>query len=47
LQDVFGALTVTPVSSGYCLGSSNWLIASPFEKVAYVSGSSTLTTHPK
>lgn len=47
LQDIYGALTVTPISSGFCLGSSNWLISSDHEKVAFVSGSSTLTTHPK
>ena len=35
------------VSSGYCIGSSNWVINSGFEKIAYVSGSSTLTTHPR
>ncbi|XP_071440808.1 integrator complex subunit 9 [Hetaerina americana] len=45
--DVYGALNVMPVSSGYCLGSSNWIIASEYEKIAYVSGSSTLTTHPR
>ncbi|XP_014216076.1 integrator complex subunit 9 [Copidosoma floridanum] len=45
--DIYGALSVTPISSGYCLGSSNWLISSDHEKVAYVSGSSTLTTHPR
>jgi len=47
LQDIYGALIVTPISSGFCLGSSNWLISSDHEKVAFVSGSSTLTTHPK
>ncbi|XP_034943650.1 integrator complex subunit 9 [Chelonus insularis] len=45
--DIYGALTVIPISSGYCLGSSNWLISCDHEKVAYVSGSSTLTTHPR
>lgn len=45
--DVYGALQVIPVSSGFCLGSSNWIISSKHEKIAYVSGSSTLTTHPK
>lgn len=35
------------VSSGYCLGSSNWVLSSGHEKIAYVSGSSTLTTHPR
>ncbi|XP_040572594.1 integrator complex subunit 9 [Lepeophtheirus salmonis] len=46
-KDVFGLLTVSPVSSGYCLGSSNWIISSGFEKIGYVSGTSTLTTHPR
>ena len=46
-KDIFGILTVSPVSSGLCIGSSNWIISSGFEKVAYVSGSSTLTTHPR
>lgn len=45
--DVYGAVNVMAVSSGYCLGSSNWVISSHYEKVAYVSGSSTLTTHPR
>lgn len=45
--DIFGALTVTPISSGFCLGSSNWILNSAHEKVAYISGSSTLTTHPR
>lgn len=45
--DIFGALKVTPVSSGFCLGSSNWIINSGHEKIAYISGSSTLTTHPR
>ena len=37
LQDVFGSLTVTPFSSGFCLGSSNWVIRSHFEKVRIFS----------
>ncbi|GAB6018889.1 hypothetical protein CHUAL_000547 [Chamberlinius hualienensis] len=45
--DVFGMVTVSPVSSGYCLGSCNWIIRSSYESVAYISGSSSLTTHPK
>lgn len=45
--DIYGALQVTPISSGYCLGSSNWVISSGHEKVSYISGSSTLTTHPR
>ncbi len=27
-KDVFGLLEVSPHSSGYCLGSSNWIISS-------------------
>ncbi|PSN51028.1 Integrator complex subunit 9 [Blattella germanica] len=45
--DVYGAVNVMAVSSGFCLGSSNWVISSHFEKITYVSGSSTLTTHPR
>ncbi|KAK7507295.1 hypothetical protein BaRGS_00001230 [Batillaria attramentaria] len=45
--DVFGALQVQAVSSGCCIGSCNWIIQSTFEKICYVSGTSTLTTHPK
>lgn len=45
--DIFGALQVIPVSSGFCLGSSNWVISSVHEKISYISGSSTLTTHPR
>ncbi|XP_071479583.1 integrator complex subunit 9-like [Diadema antillarum] len=42
---LFGALTLVPLSSGYCLGSCNWIISSAYEKVSYVSASSVLTTH--
>jgi Cft2 family RNA processing exonuclease len=44
---VYGALKVMPSSSGFCLGSSNWIITSDHEKIVYLSGSSTLTTHPR
>lgn len=46
-QELFGAVQVSPLSSGYSLGSSNWIIQSHHEKVSYVSGSSLLTTHPQ
>ena len=36
--DVFGLLQVSPVSSGYSLGSANWIISSSCEKIAYISG---------
>ncbi|XP_060530120.1 integrator complex subunit 9 [Cylas formicarius] len=45
--DVYGALQVIPASSGFCLGSANWVITSDHEKIVYLSGSSTLTTHPR
>lgn len=44
---MYGGLQVIAVSSGYCLGSSNWIMSTEHEKIAYVSGSSTLTTHPR
>lgn len=44
---MYGALQVIPCSSGFCLGSSNWVISSDHEKIVYLSGSSTLTTHPR
>ena len=45
--NICGAVKVTAVSSGFCLGSCNWLIQSDHEKIAYLSGSSSLTTHPR
>eukprot|EP00058_Branchiostoma_floridae_P003826 XP_002589314.1 hypothetical protein BRAFLDRAFT_217919 [Branchiostoma floridae] len=45
--DVFGALQIMPLSSGYCIGSCNWLIQSHYEKISYISSSSVLTTHPQ
>ena len=47
--DVFGLVQVSPVSAGICIGSSNWIIASESSgvRIGYVSGSSTLATHPK
>lgn len=44
---MYGALQVIPASSGFCLGSTNWVINSDHEKIVYLSGSSTLTTHPR
>ena len=46
-KDIFGALTVMPTSSGFCLGSCNWVLTSSHEKIVYLSSSSTLTTHPR
>lgn len=44
---VFGTLNVTAHSSGFALGSCNWFIESNYEKIAYMSDSSSLTTHPQ
>ena len=32
-KDLFGILKLTALSSGYCLGSCNWVIESDYEKV--------------
>ncbi|CAI9739197.1 Hypothetical predicted protein [Octopus vulgaris] len=45
--EFFGALDAMATSSGVCLGSSNWVISSQYEKIVYIAGTSTLTTHPK
>jgi len=45
--DVFGALEISPISSGFCLGSANWILTTGLEKISYISGSSTLTTQAK
>ncbi|KAH7646743.1 integrator complex subunit 9-like protein [Dermatophagoides farinae] len=42
---IFGSLHWYPVSTGYCLGSSNWIIESAHEKIVNISSSSTYTTH--
>ncbi len=34
-QDIFGSLDVMAVSSGYCIGSCNFVIQSDYEKVSY------------
>ncbi|MEQ2198190.1 Integrator complex subunit 9, partial [Xenoophorus captivus] len=47
-KELFGAVQISPLSSGYSLGSSNWIIQSHHEKVSYVSGStsSCLSSQP-
>lgn len=45
--NIFGMLNVEAHSSGFVLGSCNWLIESNYEKVTYISDSSSLTTHPQ
>ncbi|CAI8036306.1 Integrator complex subunit 9 [Geodia barretti] len=44
--DLFHHVKVTALSSGFCLGSCNWIIETEYNKVAYISSSSTFTTHP-
>lgn len=44
---VVAGVKTTAVSSGYCLGSSNWVLQAGGRRLAYVGGSSTLTTHPR
>uniref|UniRef100_K1PRM0 Integrator complex subunit 9 n=1 Tax=Magallana gigas TaxID=29159 RepID=K1PRM0_MAGGI len=46
-RNIYGALIITACSSGYSIGSCNWTIKSPYQKICYISGTSTLTTHPK
>ncbi|KAJ3027009.1 UNVERIFIED_CONTAM: Integrator complex subunit 9 [Siphonaria sp. JEL0065] len=41
-----GPLTLTAISSGYCLGATNWMIGYHFQKILYLSTSSvTLNKH--
>eukprot|EP01116_Phalansterium_solitarium_P022212 TRINITY_DN7252_c0_g1_i1.p1 TRINITY_DN7252_c0_g1~~TRINITY_DN7252_c0_g1_i1.p1 ORF type:complete len:227 (-),score=60.97 TRINITY_DN7252_c0_g1_i1:236-916(-) len=45
---VLSAFDVTPVSSGFALGSANWVIQTPYEKLVYVAQSSAATArHPE
>ncbi|XP_031573815.1 integrator complex subunit 9 homolog [Actinia tenebrosa] len=44
--DLFGVLRLTALSSGFCLGSCNWIVESDYEKISYLSSSSSFTTHP-
>lgn len=44
---LFSTLDIIAYSSGYCLGSSNWVLATSFKKVAFLSPSSLYTNlHP-
>jgi len=45
--DIFGKVIATAVSSGFSLGSCNWIFKAEKKKIAYVTSSSTLTTHPR
>jgi len=37
-QNLYGALTVSSCSSGYSIGSCNWVISSEYEKVCIIVG---------
>jgi integrator complex subunit 9 len=39
------SLVITAYSSGFAMGSCNWTIQSPEEKICYLADSSTLNTH--
>lgn len=45
--DIFGLYEVSAHSSGFCIGSCNWVLKSNHEKIVYMSQTSLLTTHPK
>lgn len=45
--DIFGLFEVSAHSSGFCIGSCNWVLKSDHEKIVYMSQTSILTTHPK
>lgn len=45
--DIFGLFEVSAHSSGFCIGSCNWVLKSNHEKIVYMSQTSQLTTHPK
>lgn len=45
--DIFGLFEVSAHSSGFCIGSCNWVLKSNHEKIVYMSQTSILTTHPK
>ncbi|CAH8520328.1 unnamed protein product [Dicrocoelium dendriticum] len=43
--DIFGLLTVCGSSAGFGIGSCNWTLTSPTEKIAYLSHTSLLYSH--
>lgn len=45
--DLFGRLRVSAHSSGYCIGSCNWLLETPYDNIVYMSRSTSFTAHPK
>eukprot|EP00794_Sanderia_malayensis_P007283 gene7283-8094_t len=45
--DIYGILQIAPLSSGFCIGSCNWLLQTKSRKICYVSASSVFATHPQ
>ncbi|KHN85604.1 Integrator complex subunit 9 -like protein, partial [Toxocara canis] len=45
--NVSGALTITAYSSGYSIGSCNWVIHTEHEKIGYLSATSSRNSHTK
>lgn len=45
--DIFGLFEISAHSSGFCIGSCNWVLKSCHEKIVFMSHTSLLTTHPK
>ena len=43
--DILGLMQVTAHSSGYGIGSANWVLQTPFFKIDYISSSSLYATH--
>jgi len=37
---IFSSIKITPVASGFCLGSANWLIQTHYEKIVWMGESS-------
>ncbi|XP_065844002.1 integrator complex subunit 9-like isoform X2 [Oscarella lobularis] len=44
--DLHGSAEMIALSSGYCLGSCNWLIQTAHHKISYLASSSQFSTHP-
>jgi len=45
--DIYGVLQITPLSSGFSIGSCNWLLETNSRKISYLSASSVFSTHPQ
>jgi len=43
--DILGLIEVIPVSSGFTIGSTNWVLQTSYHKISYISSSSMFATH--